>query len=208
MATYHLRMYSLRLGLVGFVVASSYGVSLQNATTRIAFGSCNMQHEPQPLWQEILRLHQEEPLDLWVWGGDNIYADRRRSFTERAYLYLQGNEHASDMFEAATPSKLRAEYQRQLRHPGYASLVRNIPVVGIWDDHDYGINDGNKNFASKSESKEFFLDFIGAPKNDPRRSRDGVYSAHTVGSGEHTIKVILLDVRYNRDPWPHQKASG
>ena len=199
------RMYSLRLSLVCFVVACSYGAPSKHPTTRIAFGSCNKQYEPQPLWQEILRL---QPLDLWVWGGDNIYADRRRSFFERAYLYLQGDDRAKVMFESATQSKLRADYQHQLSHPDYAQLVRNIPVVGIWDDHDYGINDGNKNFADKSASKQEFLDFIGASKNDPRRSQDGVYDAYTLGSGNHTVKVILLDVRFNRDPWPHQKVRA
>ena len=109
----------LRLSLLVFAVSSSYGGPSRPSTTRIAFGSCNMQHEPQPLWQEILRL---QPLDLWVWGGDIIYADRLRSLRERFSLYLQGDDRASEMFEAATPSKLRSDYQHQRRQPDYARL--------------------------------------------------------------------------------------
>ena len=37
-------------------------------------------------------------------------------------------------------------------------------IVGIWDDHDYGINDGNKHFEYKDEFKELFLDFLNEPK--------------------------------------------
>ncbi len=36
--------------------------------TTIAFGSCNKQYEPQPLWKIIV---QNEP-DLWIGLGDNI----------------------------------------------------------------------------------------------------------------------------------------
>ena len=41
------------------------------------------------------------------------------------------------------------------------------------------------------------LDFLNVPKDDPRRIREGVYTSHIVGR----MKIILLDVRYNRDPW-------
>ena len=37
----------------------------------IAFGSCNHQHEAQPMWQHIL----ENQPELWIWLGDNIYGD-------------------------------------------------------------------------------------------------------------------------------------
>ena len=37
----------------------------------IAFGSCNMSQEPNPFWDDILA---ENP-DVWIWGGDIVYAD-------------------------------------------------------------------------------------------------------------------------------------
>ena len=51
----------------------------------------------------------------------------------------------------------------------YAAFVKQTPVIGIWDDHDYGINDGSKLFTYRDESQEVFLDFIGEPKDSPRR---------------------------------------
>ena len=56
--------------------------------TRIAFGSCNNQREPQPLWQSIAA---SQP-DLWVWLGDNIYADTR-NMTLKALYYRQQQLH-------------------------------------------------------------------------------------------------------------------
>ena len=38
---------------------------------RIAFRSCNREWLPQPFWTPILETHP----DLWIWLGDNIYAD-------------------------------------------------------------------------------------------------------------------------------------
>jgi alkaline phosphatase D len=52
-----------------------------------------------------------------------------------------------------------------------------VPVVGVWDDHDYGINNGDKTFKRKNELREIYLDFIGEPKDTERRlERDrGIY---------------------------------
>ncbi len=52
-----------------------------------------------------------------------------------------------------------------------------MPVVGVWDDHDYGMNNGDKSFKRKNELREIYLDFIGEPKDTERRlERDrGIY---------------------------------
>jgi alkaline phosphatase D len=46
----------------------------------------------------------------------------------------------------------------------------------------------------------YLLDFLDVPKDDPRREREGVYSAHTYGPPGRRVKVILLDTRYHRAP--------
>ena len=42
-------------------------------------------------------------------------------------------------------------------------------VVGVWDDHDYGINDGDKTFSQKHFTRTIFLDFIDEPEDSIRR---------------------------------------
>ena len=79
----------------------------------IAFGSCNRQNTENILWEEIIK---NKP-NLWIWGGDNIYADTH------------------DMNE------LRADYNALKNQKGYLDLVNNIPVMATWDDHDYGKNE-------------------------------------------------------------------
>ncbi|MFL0684151.1 MAG: alkaline phosphatase D family protein [Algoriphagus aquaeductus] len=137
----------------------------------IAFGSCNRQDLPQPLWDQIV---SENP-DLWIWMGDNIYGD------------------------SPVMDTLSAKYARQNANPGYQKLKASTPIIGIWDDHDYGINDGGKNYAQKKASRDLMFDFLGVPDSAPERAREGAYSSHIFGSGENLVKVILLDARYFRD---------
>lgn len=140
--------------------------------TRIAFGSCNHSDEPQPLWQPIMAMQP----DAFVWLGDIVYGD------------------TEDM------EVLRKKYNMQYRQPDYAKLRKQTRVLGIWDDHDYGVNDGDRTYPKKAESKTVMLDFLDEPANTMRRVREGAYGAYDIGSGDRKVKVILLDCRYFRSP--------
>jgi alkaline phosphatase D len=154
-------------------------LDLNKKLTRIAFGSCNRQDKPQRMWQYIL---ENEP-DLWIWLGDNIYGD------------------SEDM------SVMKAKYDLQLSHPEYQSFLKACPVIGIWDDHDYGVNDGGKEFPKKQESQQLMFDFLGVPEDAPQRNREGAYSSYTFGTGGEKVKIILLDSRYFRDA-PIKEKKG
>lgn len=154
-----------------YFLAVQDAISQRHPFEKIAFGSCNRQDSPQPLWKPIAADHP----DLWVWMGDNIYGDSRVMDT------------------------LRAKYARQNANLDYQVLKASTPVIGVWDDHDYGINDGGKNFVQKKESRDLMFDFVGIPAQAPERKREGGYTSHTFGKGDQQVKVILLDVRYFRD---------
>ncbi len=139
---------------------------------RIAFGSCNRQDKPQPLWGPIIKSRP----DLWIWLGDNIYGD---------------SEQASVM---------KAKYDKQLARPGYKMLTTKCPVIGTWDDHDYGRNDGDKRFKKKEQNKQLMLDFLGVRKDAKQRKRPGAYSSYTIGHAPQQVKIILLDSRWFKDP--------
>jgi alkaline phosphatase D len=80
-------------------------------------------------------------------------------------------------------------------------LRRAVPHLAIWDDNDYGLNDGGADFRFKGESKAAFLDFWRAPANDPRRARDGIHDARILGPTGKRVQVIMLDTRWFRSPW-------
>ncbi|MEJ1223364.1 alkaline phosphatase D family protein [Sediminicola sp. 1XM1-17] len=136
----------------------------------IAFGSCNKSNAKNPLWDDILAAQP----DVWIWGGDIVYAD-------------------TDNRE-----KLREMYMEQDSVEGYALLKTKVPVIGTWDDHDYGLNDGGVEFKGKKWSQQEFLDFMDVPAESPRRTGEGIYTAHDYILPKGNIKVIVLDTRYFR----------
>lgn len=136
----------------------------------LTFGSCNRTELPNTLWDDVLAAKP----DVWIWGGDIVYAD-------------------TDSIPV-----LEAAYRSQLAIPEYADLLRHVPVMGTWDDHDYGLNDGGAEFAARAESQQAFLDFMGADLSDPRRKQEGVYYSRRFEKGNGSLNVIVLDTRYHR----------
>ena len=135
-----------------------------------AFGSCNRQSFENKLWKPVL---ENNPI-LWIWGGDIIYSD-----TDDMELMAQ-------------------HYQQQREQEGYDDIVKNMRVLGTWDDHDYGLNDGGLEYVAKAESQQLFLDFLGVSKDDPRRSREGVYHSELLKTEDGSVNIIVLDTRYFR----------
>jgi alkaline phosphatase D len=136
----------------------------------IAFGSCNNQRLENVLWTEIVK---NKPA-VWIWGGDNTYSDTDNMDT------------------------LWRDYQVVLNNPNYQNLQKQATILGTWDDHDYGLNDGGEHFKAKKQSQQKLLDFLGVTKSDKRRQREGVYHAETIKSNEGSVKIIVLDTRYFR----------
>ena len=69
---------------------------------RMAFGSCNRQDAPQPLWSPIFA---DRP-DLWIWMGDNIYGD------------------------SPVMDTLSAKYNRQNVVVDYQAIKTNVSITG------------------------------------------------------------------------------
>lgn len=147
-------------------------VDTATAPTVIAFGSCNKMQMPQTHWSGVAANNP----NLWIWLGDIIYAD------------------TTDM------SALAKHYRRLKTNPDYKLLRTKAQVIGVYDDHDYGVNDGCKNYPKRKESKKCLMDFLDVPKNSPLRKQEGAYQSYTFGKGAQTIKVIVMDTRYFRDP--------
>lgn len=141
-------------------------------TVRIAFGSCYRQGQPAPAFATLARLGP----DMFVMLGDNVYADTNN------------------------PQEIRACWEALAAQPDFARLREVSTFLATWDDHDYGRNDAGVEFEAKVDSQTCFLDFLGVPKVDPRREREGVYHAEVFGEPGRRVQVILLDTRFHRSP--------
>ena len=149
----------------------------------IGFGSCLTQEKPMPIFNTI----KSENYDLFLMLGDNVY----------------GDTDSNDLIE------LRDAYEKQREN--FDRLNLNFPFEAIWDDHDYGKNDGGKEYIYKEEAEQIFLDFWNIPQDDIRRDRPGLYFEKTQEIDGISIQMIFLDTRFFRDallPTDEKGAPG
>ena len=145
-------------------------------TFRIAVGAC-LRYAPGGAALADIAAHDPE---LMLWLGDNIYAD------------------TEDMTE------MRAIYDELGSNGRFRALADSTETMAVWDDHDMGWDNANATWPHRDAAKIEFLRFWGAEADDPRWDQPGVYSARTFGTGGRSVQVILLDNRYNLDPWDYE----
>lgn len=143
------------------------------APGKILFGSCSHQAKTMP----ILKAINAEQADVFLFLGDNIYGD-----TEDMHV-------------------LNTKYQQLKAQPGFQTLLDNHQIMAIWDDHDFGVNDGGREYPQKEASRQLMLDFFNVAADAPRRHRqDGIYTARRFGDDAHSVNIIMPDLRWNRPP--------
>ncbi len=139
---------------------------------KFIFGSCSNQNKIMPHWQHI---NSYNP-DYLILLGDNVYGD----------------------FNDSQASNLANAYNKLDQNKYFLKIREKIKILSIWDDHDYGVNDGDKNWIYKDKAKSLFLDFFNINENDDRRKREGLYYSWNI-LNNIKIKIIALDTRYFKD---------
>ncbi len=153
-----------------FFIVCLFQQQLYSNEIILGLGSCLDQEYPQPIWQSI----KEEDLNYFVFLGDNVYGDSPDGKLDKLVLAYKKQKEL-------LPTWLKPEM-----------------IFSIWDDHDFGLNDGGGSFVNKSESEKIYLDFWGVSNTDPRRNRDGIYYSKKLKLSDKTIKLIFLDTRFFR----------
>jgi alkaline phosphatase D len=142
---------------------------------RIAFGSCARQDRPQPIWDTIAGV---EP-DVFIYLGDTVYPPGP-------------GPHTADQLQQAFDTLDDVET--------FARFREAVPVVAVWDDHDYGLNDGGADHPHRDAAQDVFLRFFDEPADSPRWAREGLYHSTISGPPGRRTQIILLDTRYHRSP--------
>lgn len=163
-------------GAIRATPMTSAPLDLRTPLTRIVFASCMEQKGPQDIWSRLAA----EKAGLVLLLGDNVYGDVRSA-------------------DPALP-ELKAAYMRLAESAPFAALRAKTPVLAVWDDHDYGLNDAGAEFALRKQSEALFEHVWALPPDDPRRKRDGVYGSFVLGPEGRRVQVILLDTRSFRSP--------
>ncbi len=137
---------------------------------KIALGSCLHQDHPAPIWSAI----EENNIDSFFFLGDNIYGD----------------------VPSGLPWKLKRSYDKQKKVLPSWLMSKQIHV--IWDDHDYGKNDGGGSYRFKEYAQDLYIDFWEIPDDDPRANREGIYYQQLQNINGLRVLFVGLDTRYFR----------
>lgn len=150
----------------------------------VALGSCNYINEPEldrpgkgygsgyPIFESI---NSKNP-DIMIWGGDNIYLREADWDSKTGILH-------------------RYTHSRSIKE--MQPLLAKTQNFAIWDDHDFGPNDGDRSFYNKNLTLEAFKDFW-ANKSygiNPEQN-EGNYSTFNWGDAQ----FFLLDDRFFKSP--------
>ncbi len=163
-------------GIIQAIPMPSASLDQQRSLSRIVFGSCADQKADQSIWDRVAA----EGQDLTLYIGDNVYGDVRSN-------------------DPALP-ELKTAYMRLAASAPFARARAAAPMLTVWDDHDYGLNDAGADFRFKEASEELFHYVWAVPAEDARRARPGVYGSWIVGEAGKRVQIIMLDTRYFRSP--------
>lgn len=156
----------------------------QDADIVIAFGSCAKERQAQPVWLDIAKHNP----DVFLFIGDNNYAD------------VQEVDGKLEYGPVTNPARFKQAYDAVNNIPEFAAFRKQVPMLlGSWDDHDYGLNDGGKEYPLKAQSQAAFVEFFEFDKNHPIHKQEGTYHTQMLEKDGKSIQIILLDTRYHRD---------
>lgn len=126
---------------------------LNQSKLKLAVVSCmdDSYQEQFKIWEALAKKNPEYVLMI----GDNVYADKDPS----------GSRIKS------TPETLWNRYTDTRLTVPFFFQEKLIPVHGLWDDHDFGVNDGNESFEYKTEAAEVFDTFFAQNLSDEAFSK-------------------------------------
>lgn len=156
------------------IVPTCHGQDMirSNTIKRIAFGSC---FNPERKQKILATLAQAKP-DIMLFLGDNIYAD--------TFVYEEMKRHYDWL-------KSQKDFQK--------IQERTLVTAGVWDDHDFGINDVGTEHPNKHQFKKLFWGLFPSYRPKGWKERPGVYSSMVIGGKGRRVQIIILDTRFNRD---------
>ena len=157
------------------MVFMSFNVMAQSQLiSRFTLGSCFAPQLSDAIWPVMASVKPQLHIAL----GDNVY-------------------QSSENHDMQQPN-LAAAYELLRQSKGFSEFAKQIEILPVWDDHDYGFNDAGGSFKPKKRSQQLFNQMWQIASDDPRANREGIYYAKTFEHKGRKAQFILLDTRYFR----------
>ncbi len=200
------QQFAAQVQLDGLQPGTTYGyrVRLDGKPIKIAD---ELMFHTQPLWE-----WRTEPPALRVITGSCAYINEAaydrpgKPYGDSYGIFARMAEQAPDMMlwlgdnvylrEADLDSRwgMAERYRHSRALPELQPLLRGTHHYAIWDDHDYGPDDGNRSFILKDQSLELFKRYWANPSYGLPGEPGNFTTVSFAG-----IDFFLLDNRYHRN---------
>lgn len=119
----------------------------------------------------IFETMAREKAAFMLWTGDNWYTREVDYYSQWGLWY-------------------RAHHDRA--QPVLQNLLKAMPQLATWDDHDYGPNDIGKSYILKEESRKVFMNYFCNPSYG--ENGQGIYTMQSWGD----VDIFMTDDRWFR----------
>ena len=126
-------------------------------------------------------------------GSTRDVYDRIREHHPLFYMNM-GDFHYQDI-KTNSRALFRAAYDAVLASPQQADLYRHVPLVYMWDDHDYGGNNANRKSTTHEAARLTYDEYVPHYRFAMLDNEAPIFQSFTVGR----VKFILTDLRSDRD---------
>lgn len=173
--------YTFRIRQAGVTKDKREFTTLKRGSKELVFAAAScMRYKGFPqqkqIWKELMA---KKPQVIFL-IGDNAYT---------TYNSQQAGFKDLWNFHIATRNTLEIYQSKKL-----------TPIMAVWDDHDYGYNNGGSDYKNKEESKRVFDTFFAVPFSSEEIRKGPGVSYHWKAFGHN---FVFLDDRSFRDKHYH-----
>ncbi|MFZ4057278.1 MAG: alkaline phosphatase D family protein [Ferruginibacter sp.] len=125
------------------------------------------------------------------YGGDSSIFETMATKSAAFHLWLGDNWYTREV-DYSAPWGLNYRASRDRSFPILQAFMASMPQYAIWDDHDFGPNDGNGSYIFKDESRKVFMNYWLNPSYGEEGK--GIYTRFSYSD----VDFFLLDDRFFR----------
>lgn len=126
-------------------------------------------------------------------GSTREVFDRIRELDPLFFIHM-GDFHYLDI-QTNDLRQFRSAYDQVLASPQQSDLYRQVPIVYMWDDHDYGGNSATKKSKTHEAARRAYEEIVPHYPFVDSAAASPIHQSFTVGR----VKFILTDLRSERD---------
>jgi phosphodiesterase/alkaline phosphatase D-like protein len=125
-------------------------------------------------------------------GSNGAVFDTIREL-DPAMLVIDGDWNYANL-TGEDEQPFREIYDHTLSRASQSALYRSTPIAYVWDDHDYGGNNGDRTSSTRAAAMAVYREYV--PHYPLEGPSTPIYQAFTIGR----VRFLVTDTRSDRTP--------